>query len=72
VGPGGATPFRATEAENILRGQSLIDSTFDSALDALLAQAQFRSSARRASADYRKHIVSGLFKDTLKAAWERA
>ena len=25
-----------------------------------------------ASADYRKHIVSGLFKDTLKAAWERA
>jgi carbon-monoxide dehydrogenase medium subunit len=70
VGPGGGTPFRATQAEDILRGQSLNESTFVSALEALLAQAQFRTSARRASADYRRHIVSGLFKDTLESAWE--
>ena len=72
VGPGGATPFRATEAEATLRGQSFNEATFESALQALLAQAQFRTSARRASADYRKHVVGGLFKDVLETAWERA
>jgi carbon-monoxide dehydrogenase medium subunit len=72
VGPGGATPFRATQAEDVLRDQTLEDKTFESALEALLTQALFRTSARRASADYRRHIVSGLFKDTLESAWERA
>ena len=72
VGPGGGIPFRATQAEDFLRGKSFNETTFESALEALLAQAQFRTSARRASADYRKHIVSGLFKDTLESAWGRA
>ena len=72
VGPGGGTPFHATQAEEVLRGKPLNDETFESALDALLAQAQFRTSARRASADYRRHIVSGLFKDVIETAWGRA
>ena len=72
VGPGGGTPFRATQAEDALRGQTLNEGTFESALEALLAQAQFRTSARRASADYRRHIVSGLFRDVIETAWERA
>ena len=72
VGPGGGTPFRATQAEDTLRGQSLNEKIFESALEALLAQAQFRTSARRASADYRRHIVSGLFRDVIESAWERA
>lgn len=72
VGPGGGTPFRAAQAEDTLRGQTLNDSIFESALEALLTQAQFRTSARRASADYRRHIVSGLFKDVLESAWSRA
>ncbi|MBI5935623.1 MAG: FAD binding domain-containing protein [Chloroflexi bacterium] len=72
IGPGGGTPFRATEAESALRGQPFTEETFSLALDALLAQAQFRTSARRASADYRRHIVGGLFKDVLDTAWKRA
>lgn len=72
VGPGGGTPFRATQAEDTLRGGTLNESTFESALEALLAQAQFRTSARRAGADYRRHIVSGLFKDVVETAWGRA
>ena len=72
VGPGGGTPFRATQAEDALRGQHFNSSTFDTALDALLSQAQFRTSARRASADYRRHIVCGLFKDVIETAWQRA
>ena len=71
VGPGGSTPFRATEAESFLRGKSLTEETFNQTLDSLLAQVKFRDSARRASADYRRHIVSGLFKDVLYTAWGR-
>lgn len=72
VGPGAGTPFRATQAEDTLRGKSLTDATFESALETLLSQAHFRNSARRASSDYRRHIVGGLFKDTLETAWLRA
>ena len=72
VGPGGGTPFRATQAEDVLRGQSINEKTIKSAFEALLIQAQFRTSARRAGAEYRRHIVSGLFKDTLDSALERA
>jgi len=71
VGPGGRTPFRATQAEDALRGGILNEKTFESALEVLLAQAKFRTSARRASADYRRHIVSGLFRDVVETAWER-
>ena len=71
VGPGGGTPFRATQAEDTLRGYSLNETTFESAFEALLAQAKFRTSARRASADYRRHIVSGLFRDVIETVWER-
>lgn len=72
VGPGSATPFRAVQAEDILRDQPLDESTFESVLDALLTQAQFRTSAHRASTEYRQHIVVSLFRDTLDAAWSRA
>jgi xanthine dehydrogenase FAD-binding subunit len=72
VGPGAATPFRATEAENTLRGQSYNEEAFTRTLESLLGQAHFRTSPRRASSDYRKHIVGGLFRDTLETAWSRA
>src|SRR6266496_5439227 len=72
VGPGGPTPWSGTEAEKALIGKSLNDETFDAAVEALLTQVGFRSSARRASSDYRRHIVVGLFKDVLETAWMRA
>ena len=72
VGPGASTPWRATEAEKFLAGKSMNDETINAALEILLAQIGFRSSARRASADYRRHIVDGLFRDVLQSAWERA
>jgi carbon-monoxide dehydrogenase medium subunit len=71
VGPGGGTPFRATDAESTLRRRPFHDETFSRALDALLNQAKFRDSARRASAEYRRHIVGGLLKDVLETAWKR-
>ncbi len=72
VGPGGPTPWNGTEAEKTLLGRTLNEDTFDAAAEALLAQVGFRSSARRASAEYRRHIVVGLFKDVLETAWHRA
>jgi CO/xanthine dehydrogenase FAD-binding subunit len=48
------------------------DETIQLAQESILAHVGFRSSARRASADYRRHIVEGLFKDVLQTAWDRA
>ena len=72
VGPGGPTPWSGTEAEKALLGKPLNPETFEVAVEALLAQVGFRSSARRAAADYRRHIVVGLFRDVLETAWVRA
>jgi carbon-monoxide dehydrogenase medium subunit len=72
VGPGGPTPWSGIEAEKALIGKPFNEETLDAAVEALLKQVGFRSSARRASADYRRHIVVGLFKDVLETAWQRA
>lgn len=72
VGPGSSIPFRATEAEATLRGQVVNSDSLSRTMESLLGQAHFRTSARRASADYRRHIVGGLFGDVFETAWKRA
>ena len=72
VGPGAATPWRARDSEQVLVGKSINDDAVEAALETLLAHVGFRSSPRRAGADYRRYLVSTLFKDTLEAAWTRA
>lgn len=72
VGPGASVPWRAKDAERVLAGRVLSDELVGRALEALLASVGFRSSPRRGTADYRRHLVEGLFADTLAAAWTRA
>ncbi len=72
VGPGGPIPWRARQAEEKLTGKQKNDANMHTSLEALLAHVGFRSSPRRASAEYRRHLVEGLFKETLGDAWERA
>lgn len=72
AGPGGPVPFRSQRAEETLRGRTLDSAARAEALEALLAEARFRTSPHRASADYRRHLAAGLFEETLLAAWERA
>lgn len=72
IGPGAPTPYRARETEKILVGKSMNAETIQLAQESILAHVGFRSSPRRASADYRRHIVKGLFKEVLETAWERA
>jgi CO/xanthine dehydrogenase FAD-binding subunit len=63
---------RATEAEAALRGQPYGSEAQARALQALLSQTRFRTSAQRASAEYRQHLAAVLFRDTLESAWRRA
>lgn len=71
VGPGGPVPFRAGQAESYLRGQPVSDETIERALREVLAESRFRTSPQRASSEYRVHLISGLFRDTLLEAWAR-
>lgn len=72
VGPGGAVPFRARQAEAFLAGKPYSEENFKSALEALAGEVKFRTSAMRASSAYRYHLVGTLLRDTLATAWERA
>jgi CO/xanthine dehydrogenase FAD-binding subunit len=72
IGPSGTTPRRMLDAEQILLGQTFTHERNLIALEALLEQAHFRTSPHRASMEYRRHLVAGLFNETLLTAWERA
>ncbi len=72
VGPGGAVPFRARKAEAFLADKPYSDETFKSALEALVGEVKFRTSAMRATSEYRYHLAGTLLKDTLETAWKRA
>jgi len=72
VGPGAATPWRALDAEQALVGKPVTPDSIGLGMQALLDHAGFRSSPRRASAEYRMHLVGNLFKDTFETAWSRA
>ncbi len=72
VGPGAAIPWRAEQAEQALLNKPFSPEFIDAAQEALLAHVGFRSSPRRATAEYRRHLVGALFRDTLEGAWQRA
>ena len=72
VGPSGTTPRRMTAAEQVLDDQAFTAERNLTALEALFQQAHFRTSPHRASMEYRRHLVAGLFNEALLSAWERA
>jgi carbon-monoxide dehydrogenase medium subunit len=72
VGPGGPTPWRASLAEKALEGLQYGRAARKAAYAALLNQVGFRTSAYRASAEYRAELVNFLLDETLGAAWKRA
>jgi len=72
VGPGGAVPFRARKVEAAITDKPYSDEIYISMLEALVAEVSFRTSAMRATSEYRYHLVGSLLKDTFETAWERA
>jgi len=71
VGPAGSTPRHASEAEEALIGRHFSDAAIQMATEELLAHASFRTSARRASADYRRQLAGSLLQETLGSGWSR-
>lgn len=72
VGPAGPTPFRARKTEAFLAGKTFSDELIAEAQNSLLAEAVFRTSPARATAEYRRELVVVLLKNALTTAWERA
>jgi carbon-monoxide dehydrogenase medium subunit len=72
VGPSGPTPRRSRQAEASLRGRELSEVVINQAGEALLSEANYRTSPYRASAEYRQELTGSLFEDTVRSAWERA
>jgi CO/xanthine dehydrogenase FAD-binding subunit len=53
-------------------GNPLDEAVIERGLGVLLEEASFRTSPRRATVDYRRHLVAVLLKETLQSAWQRA
>lgn len=71
IGPAGPLPFRAHQTEATLRGKPLTEEILSEAEKALQAEAHFRTSPHRATAEYRVHLAGVLLRQTLQTAWQR-
>jgi len=71
IGPAGAVPCRASEAEKVLRGQSPSPEALQLAAQVLIKSVHFRTSPHRASAGYRQHLAVWLLQETLGEALAR-
>lgn len=72
VGPSGPIPRRMTQAENVLRNNIPTENNIALAFEAILDQANFRTSRHRSTSEYRQHVVGVLLEETLTTAFERA
>jgi carbon-monoxide dehydrogenase medium subunit len=72
VGPSGPTPGRPVAAEEFLKGKNFIPENLEKALPILLENIRLRTSAYRATADYRKQLCGVLLKEVFEKAWQRA
>ncbi|MCI0478830.1 MAG: hypothetical protein L0Y55_21520, partial [Anaerolineales bacterium] len=72
AGPVAPVPFRAKRTEEFLRGKILDDTALEQAAQILVKEAQPRTSAHRATKEYRFELLPTLLNKTLRAAMERA
>lgn len=72
VGPAGPTPQRARQVEEFLGGKTYSEDTTAEAVKLIRETMKFRTSPRRATAEYRTHLVGVLLLEVLEKAWLRA
>jgi xanthine dehydrogenase FAD-binding subunit len=72
IGPSGPVPVRATAVEELLRGKVLNSNQLTQAKQAIHDSIRFRTSAMRATADYRHHLSEVLLEEVIGKAWQRA
>lgn len=70
-GPAGPRPFRARETEAVLKGKTFADDIFEAACQALDAEASLRTSAHRATKEYRHTLLPVLLRKVLEIAIAR-
>ena len=72
VGPAGPMPQRARQVEEFLGGKTYSEDTTAEAVKLIRETMKFRTSPRRATAEYRTHLVGVLLLEVLEKAWLRA
>jgi CO/xanthine dehydrogenase FAD-binding subunit len=71
TGPVAPVPFRASRTEEFLRGKSVTEETLERAAQILLREVAPRTSAHRATREYRLELLPMLLRKTILAAAER-
>jgi len=72
VGPAGPVPILCSTAAEVMKGREPTVEVLKETGIAILEQVHYRSSPRRASAEYRKHLTAGLLEDVFQKAWTRS
>ncbi len=72
AGPVAPIPFRANRTEEFLRGKILDEAVLQEATKILLSEVSPRTSAHRATKEYRVELLPMLLEQTLRTAIERA
>jgi CO/xanthine dehydrogenase FAD-binding subunit len=72
VGPSGPIPSRMLKSEKVLIGFPPSLQNRAAVLQALLEEANFRTSPHRATEAYRRHLAGVLLDEALAVAWQRA
>ncbi len=72
AGPVAPVLFRATQTEAFLRGKEVDTTTLDEAGRVLLAEAKPRTSAHRATKEYRFELLPAMLREVVTRAVERA
>ncbi len=71
-GPAGPKPFRAYQTEKYLAGKNWNESSFKEAAGILAGEVSLRTSAHRATKEYRHHLLPVLLQKVMDLAVERA
>lgn len=72
IGPAGPRPFRGYETEDFLRGQDLDGEYFKNASQLLAGEVSLRTSAHRATKEYRHELLPVLLERVLESAVSRS
>ncbi|MEJ2413140.1 MAG: hypothetical protein P8Y34_09145 [Anaerolineales bacterium] len=71
-GPAGPRPFRAYQTEEYLVGKTWDESSFEEAAQMMDGEVSLRTSAHRATKEYRHYLLPVLLKKVMDRAVDRA
>jgi len=72
IGPSGPVPFRAEAVEDCLKGKLMEASVIQRARECIHDTIPFRTSALRATSEYRHYVSEVLLDEVIAKAWEQA